>query len=285
MKLDNIQVLIAFVLSILVHASAAVLGNYQWGKIVNKTGSLSVSVVIQPTNNATQVLSKPLLKLATESESLSTTNTVLKDRLEDKLVAPVTAEATVIEKKATETFTTKPAGKITHKHVVATKANSKYDRPVLVTKANNHPAQQSALFSATDRYPQYLQAEKKPPPTTEKLMNNQLRPGEETTDEGLVSASIPVVSAIPLYHLNPKPHYPERSRDLGEEGTVIIAIKVSVDGDVARAYVSKTSGYALLDGSALSTVRSQWRFRPATRAGKPVESWVRVPVRFNIRKR
>ena len=107
---------------------------------------------------------------------------------------------------------------------------------------------------------------------------------KQTSEQGLIKLNTPVVSAIPLYHMIQKPPYPVRSRDLGEEGTVIIAIKVAADGRVIEAYISKTSGYTLLDGSALSTVTSQWRFKPARRAGKPIEAWVKVPIMFNIKK-
>ncbi len=102
------------------------------------------------------------------------------------------------------------------------------------------------------------------------------------SEKGLVKTNIPMVSAIPLYHLINKPIYPERSRDLGEEGTVIITIKVSKKGNVIKAYISKTSGYTLLDGSALLSVKSQWHFRPARQKGKSVESWIRVPIKFSI---
>ncbi len=83
----------------------------------------------------------------------------------------------------------------------------------------------------------------------------------------------------------PKPPYPARSRDLGEEGTVIIAILVGEDGKVRDSRVATSSGHPLLDGSALATVRQKWRFRPGRSAGEPVERWVRVPVEFRIRKR
>ncbi|HIM96007.1 MAG TPA: energy transducer TonB [Gammaproteobacteria bacterium] len=107
---------------------------------------------------------------------------------------------------------------------------------------------------------------------------------KQTSEQGLIKLHTPVVSAIPLYHMIQKPPYPVRSRDLGEEGTVTIAIKVAADGSVIEAYISKTSGYTLLDGSALSTVTSQWRFKPARRAGNPVDAWVKVPIKFNIKK-
>ena len=92
-----------------------------------------------------------------------------------------------------------------------------------------------------------------------------------------------VTTAIPLYHLIPKPPYPSRSRDLGEEGTVIIAILVGADGKVKEAALSKSSGFPPLDGSALATVKEKWQFKPGTRNGSPVESRVRVPIKFSIR--
>ncbi len=89
-------------------------------------------------------------------------------------------------------------------------------------------------------------------------------------------------NAIPLYHLIPKPAYPSRSRDLGEEGTVIITILIGTDGKVKEAKISKSSGFSLLDGSALATVKEKWQFKPGTRNGKPIESRVRVPIKFSI---
>ena len=88
--------------------------------------------------------------------------------------------------------------------------------------------------------------------------------------------------AIPLYHLIPKPPYPSRSRDLGEEGTVIIVILVGTDGKVKEAELSQSSGYSLLDGSALATIKEKWQFKPGTRNGKPIESRVQVPIKFSI---
>lgn len=93
----------------------------------------------------------------------------------------------------------------------------------------------------------------------------------------------PDVTAVPLYHLIPKPNYPSRARDLGEEGMVIIAVYVGDDGAVLDAYVSESSGYPLLDGSALATVLERWRFKPGIRRGTAVSSWVRVPIKFSIK--
>lgn len=90
---------------------------------------------------------------------------------------------------------------------------------------------------------------------------------------------------LPALLYAPKPPYPSRSRDLGEEGTVILAILVGEDGRVRQCQVASTSGYPLLDGSALSAVRRKWRFKAGTSAGKSVPRWVRVPVEFSITRR
>jgi periplasmic protein TonB len=37
-----------------------------------------------------------------------------------------------------------------------------------------------------------------------------------------------------------------------------------------------------LDRSALSAVR-RWRFEPARRGAQPIETWVQVPVRFELK--
>jgi periplasmic protein TonB len=87
-------------------------------------------------------------------------------------------------------------------------------------------------------------------------------------------------SARPDYGVNPKPPYPFIARRAGIQGVVLLLVHVRVDGTVAEVRVAQSSGSALLDDSALRTVRDSWRFIPARRDGVPVESWVEVPIRF-----
>ena len=44
----------------------------------------------------------------------------------------------------------------------------------------------------------------------------------------------------------------------------------------------RSSGFAPLDESAVTTVRERWRFVPARRDGVAVESRVTVPIRFRL---
>lgn len=87
----------------------------------------------------------------------------------------------------------------------------------------------------------------------------------------------------PDYAINPKPLYPLLARRMGAEGVVVLQVLVREDGSVGEARVRKSSGFELLDESALRTVRDKWRFLPARRNGKPVESWVEVPIRFVLK--
>jgi protein TonB len=84
------------------------------------------------------------------------------------------------------------------------------------------------------------------------------------------------------YLHNPKPPYPRASVSLGEEGVVTLRVQVSEDGKPLQAMIQKSSGFARLDRSALETLRSSWRFVPATMGGKPVVAWVTVPINFSL---
>jgi periplasmic protein TonB len=88
--------------------------------------------------------------------------------------------------------------------------------------------------------------------------------------------------ARPAYGSNPKPPYPLAARRLGVEGVVLLDVLVRPDGSPAEVRVRTSSGSALLDDSAVETVRSHWRFIPARRGNVPVESRVSFPIRFKL---
>lgn len=90
-----------------------------------------------------------------------------------------------------------------------------------------------------------------------------------------------VQASVPLYDLNPPPHYPRTARKRNYQGTVMLDVRVTADGSVAQVRIARSSGYAILDRSAAKSVMG-WRFSPALRAGRPVEMWVQVPVRFEL---
>jgi protein TonB len=87
--------------------------------------------------------------------------------------------------------------------------------------------------------------------------------------------------AIPHQEGNPKPPYPELARRRGYEGTVKLKVEVLASGKVGRIWVKKSSGYEILDHSALKTIQD-WLFIPARFGGIPVKSTVIVPVTFQL---
>jgi protein TonB len=83
------------------------------------------------------------------------------------------------------------------------------------------------------------------------------------------------------YLRNPLPPYPLVARRNGEQGTVILRVRVTREGMPASVDIEKTSRSSRLDDAARETVRT-WRFFPARQNGQPVEAWVLVPVVFKL---
>jgi periplasmic protein TonB len=83
------------------------------------------------------------------------------------------------------------------------------------------------------------------------------------------------------YLKNPAPTYPRASRRLREQGMVVLRVLVSSQGAPEIVELHTSSGYTLLDTSALETVR-RWKFVPAQLAGHAVEAWVIVPIEFSL---
>jgi protein TonB len=96
------------------------------------------------------------------------------------------------------------------------------------------------------------------------------------SDEPYVEARSDVVGLD-----NPKPAYPLAARRRGLEGRVLLAAHVRADGACAEVQLKQSSGHTLLDQTALDTVR-RWRFVPASRGARAVDSWVDVPIRFRL---
>ena len=87
------------------------------------------------------------------------------------------------------------------------------------------------------------------------------------------------VSANPLYRENTPPVYPAIAKLRGYEGVVLVNAEILPDGRVGSTEVSKSSGYAILDKSAMEAVRL-WKFEPAKKAGKPFAVRVKLPIKF-----
>jgi protein TonB len=137
-----------------------------------------------------------------------------------------------------------------------------------------------------------------PPPSLESVPEETLQgddapmqpPQEETTAfdtaaTGPVSnqpAPPSVIEAAqPEYSQNPPISYPRRARRKGYEGTVLLEVLVNRNGKVDDLRIIASSGYAILDRSAVKSVKT-WSFIPAKKGNDTVDMWVQVPVRFKL---
>lgn len=97
---------------------------------------------------------------------------------------------------------------------------------------------------------------------------------------GAESAQAPRFDADYLH--NPAPAYPRASRDLGEEGRVLLRVQVNEEGRALQVLVETGSGYSRLDRAAREAV-AQWRFVPARQGQQAVTGWVKVPIVFELK--
>jgi|GEM_PF-260744 protein TonB len=89
-------------------------------------------------------------------------------------------------------------------------------------------------------------------------------------------------SALPLYRENTPPPYPEIARVRDYQGIVLVEAEVLPDGTVGRVKIKKSSGYSILDQTAIKAVKP-WRFQPAVKEGRPFAVWVELPIKFQLR--
>ncbi len=128
-------------------------------------------------------------------------------------------------------------------------------------------------------------ADQRPPPdaplspshTAAMASNASAAQSGQTSFTGITGVSIPADYA----GTNQKPVYPLLSRKLAEQGTVVLRIQVKEDGSPGDVRIQQSSGYPLLDESALSAVR-QWRFHPASINHRPVTEWYQIAIPFKL---
>jgi len=78
------------------------------------------------------------------------------------------------------------------------------------------------------------------------------------------------------------PHYPADAVKNRQEGTVILDVLVGTDGKPREVKVNPATQAAPSLIKAASDAAMQWRFNPATKRGKRIESYARVPVNFSL---
>lgn len=145
------------------------------------------------------------------------------------------------------------------------------------------PEPQPVPATADTAVPDALLAESNESPATSSppsAPSSQSGTGDPLLESSQVSAAAP-----PRYSgaglANPAPRYPFLARRRGQEGRVVLRVRVNPNGQAEAVSIQESSGYHLLDEAALETVR-QWRFVPAHKANLTVAGLVDVPVSFRL---
>lgn len=82
----------------------------------------------------------------------------------------------------------------------------------------------------------------------------------------------------------PRVEYPRLSQKRGETGLVLVRAYIGSGGGAPHSVqVEQSSGHARLDQAAVAAVHKA-RFKPYAEAGRPVEGWALIPIRFELEK-
>jgi protein TonB len=107
------------------------------------------------------------------------------------------------------------------------------------------------------------------------------QPVPARADRSGVYAAVPPGGTQPEEVDRVVPRYPMGARAAGVEGPVVIRGIVRRDGTIDNVEVIKDLPYGL--GEAAREAVSQWRFRPATVGGDPIDVYYTVTVNFRLR--
>ena len=163
-----------------------------------------------------------------------------------------------------------------------------------------------ALPSAAERRPPKPKVDTKPPepklekplppdaesvkfpePKEERRMGpakDERRKTEETRAESspLIAPRQAKLDAPPKPKRNIKPDYPKGARQRGEQGDVVLEIRVNAEGTVDGVKVAVSSGFAELDEAAIKAAKAA-KFSPARSGHDPVASTARLRLQFKLK--
>lgn len=97
-----------------------------------------------------------------------------------------------------------------------------------------------------------------------------------------VYPAVPPGGTQPIVVERQLPRYPPAARNAGIGGTVVLRGIVRRDGSIDNVEVIREPGRGML-GEAARRAVLEWRFKPATFRGEPIDVYYTVTVNFNLR--
>ncbi len=101
----------------------------------------------------------------------------------------------------------------------------------------------------------------------------------QTAKNAPVAAQFMRISQLTFDGNPPVPHYPKRARLKGEEGLVVVRIRIDRWGSVEKSQVLQSSGFELLDHAALDAT-TKIRFKPIQINSPSHRVMVDIPFNF-----
>lgn len=149
---------------------------------------------------------------------------------------------------------------------------ARVETPSIETLALNGPPIRSSPLNLKVN----LRPNKAPPPRALPGPKSPARPPAPRVRYGLDE-----VDRKPTPVSSMRPIYPYRARRLSMEGYVTVRFLVDRDGGVRELSLLESKPGGVFDRSVRKTV-SRWRFKPAMKDGKPVETWVKTTIHFQL---
>jgi protein TonB len=87
----------------------------------------------------------------------------------------------------------------------------------------------------------------------------------------------------PVMRTHTLPPYPPISVRLNEQGTTLMEVHITTEGNVDDCKVLQTSSSDRLDQAACEYVKSRWRWQPPTNQGTPTAVSTRVSVKWDLK--
>jgi protein TonB len=87
----------------------------------------------------------------------------------------------------------------------------------------------------------------------------------------------------PVMRTHTLPPYPPISVRLNEQGTTLMEVHITTEGNVDDCKVLQTSSSDRLDQAACEYVKQRWRWQPPTNQGTPTAVSTRVSVKWDLR--
>ena len=112
--------------------------------------------------------------------------------------------------------------------------------------------------------------------------NRTIEQSEQSNNSPPVAPRQARLDAPPKPRRNIRPDYPKGARQRGEQGDVVLEIRVNAEGKVDDVKVAVSSGFAELDEAAIRAAKGA-KFSPARSGHDPVASTARLKLQFKLK--